>query len=193
MQARAQREIFRKHIGHNRRKKHRDAYPEQRRMMDATPVALRNSGHCLVMGAISCHANSFPHRRHRSMEPPLGQEFQRRFIPTLVRLRGEENAIHGGHDADSGESRSVPPRPIIALGHGSRFHLIRGAVRQTASDRRVVTDAPNLSCDDDGFDRLGNYPQTLRACGQLGGSVRVNGRPPAAESSRENSGCRAPR
>jgi hypothetical protein len=39
VQARAQREIFRKHIGQDRGKKHRNADPEPRRVMDVPPVA----------------------------------------------------------------------------------------------------------------------------------------------------------
>ena len=81
-QARAQREVFRKHIGHARRKKHRDADPEQRRMMDVPLVAFWGFGLCTMMVAMTSHANPFPpRRRRRTIEPLIGQRSQKTVHP----------------------------------------------------------------------------------------------------------------
>jgi hypothetical protein len=60
VQARAQGEIFRKHIGQDRGKKHRNADPEPRRVMDVPPVAPWGIQFGAVMVAISRHLNPFP-------------------------------------------------------------------------------------------------------------------------------------
>ena len=165
VRTRAQREIFRKHIGHDGGKKHRNADPEQRRMMDAPPVAPWGVGLGSVMGAISRHVNLFPPCRRRTMEPSLGGGSQRRFITTISGLKSAGNAIHGEYGAEFRRSHGW---------RGSRSHHrtrpwlsapLRSAspVCQTAADRRAVTDAQKLSRGDDGSDRLGSYPRTSLA------------------------------
>ena len=66
VQTRAQGEIFRKHIGQDRGKKHRNAEPEPRRVMDASPVAPWGVQLDSAMGVISLHLNPFPSCRRRS-------------------------------------------------------------------------------------------------------------------------------
>ena len=66
VQTRAQGEIFRRHIGQDRGKKHRNADPKPRRVMDVSPVAPWGVRPDSAMGVISRHLNPFPPCRRRS-------------------------------------------------------------------------------------------------------------------------------
>ena len=66
MRARTQREIFRKYIRQDRGKKHRNANPEPRRVMDTPPVMLLDVQLGSAMAAIPGHLNSLAPCRHRS-------------------------------------------------------------------------------------------------------------------------------